>query len=287
MAQVKLVVVCPGGAVTGGPEAMHQLVHVANHIERGSAAILYWPFNQQHQTPDAYVKYVVPKIRRDQVPVDALVVLPEIWPDMAHTFKNHCALWWLSVDNFGTHGQRDLSLISMHLCQSEYAWRHTLGMGHRIMLTDWVDVGQVDMPRQNRIVVNPAKDAGLLRPWLDLTDRHIVHMQGLDREGVSRLLWSSAVYVDFGRHPGRDRPPREAALAGCTVFTTTHGAAAFWADMPLPDWYKFSTVEELEDKLEQLETRDADSDQAIYREWVKGNKAEFENEVRALLRVCD
>ncbi len=60
MAQVKLVVVCPGGAVTGGPEAMHQLVHVANHIERGSAAILYWPFNQQHQTPDAYVKYVVP-----------------------------------------------------------------------------------------------------------------------------------------------------------------------------------------------------------------------------------
>ena len=280
---LKLVVVCPGNAVTGGPEAMHQLVSTANRIERNSAAILYWPFNQQHSTPEPYVRYVVPKIRRDQVPDDAVVVLPEIWPDMAHTFRNRCALWWLSVDNFGTHGQRDLSRISMHLCQSEYAWRHTFGMGHRMMLTDWVHVEQVDAPRQRRIVINPAKDAGLLRPWLDSTDRHVVQMRGLDQAGVSRLLWSSQVYVDFGHHPGRDRPPREAALAGCTVFSTTHGAAAFWADMPLPDWYKFSTVAELEHKLEQLETRDPDSDQAIYRAWVACNKSEFENEVKALL----
>lgn len=280
---LKLVVVCPGNAVTGGPEAMHQLVSTANRIERNSAAILYWPFNQEHSTPEPYVRYVVPKIRRDQVPDDAVVVLPEIWPDMAHTFRNRCALWWLSVDNFGTHGQRDLSRISMHLCQSEYAWRHTFGMGHRMMLTDWVHVEQVDVPRQRRIVINPAKDAGLLRPWLDATDRHVVQMRGLDQAGVSRLLWSSQVYVDFGHHPGRDRPPREAALAGCTVFSTTHGAAAFWADMPLPDWYKFSTVAELEHKLEQLETRDPDSDQAIYRAWVACNKSEFENEVRALL----
>lgn len=280
---LKLVVVCPGNAVTGGPEAMHQLVSTANRIERNSAAILYWPFNQEHSTPEPYVRYVVPKIRRDQVSDDAVVVLPEIWPDMAHTFRNRCALWWLSVDNFGTHGQRDLSRISMHLCQSEYAWRHTFGMGHRMMLTDWVHVEQVDAPRQRRIVINPAKDAGLLRPWLDSTDRHVVQMRGLDQAGVSRLLWSSQVYVDFGHHPGRDRPPREAALAGCTVFSTTHGAASFWADMPLPDWYKFSTVAELEHKLEQLETRDPDSDQAIYRAWVACNKSEFENEVKALL----
>lgn len=283
---LKLVVVCPGNAVTGGPEAMHQLVSTANRIERNSAAILYWPFNQEHSTPEPYVRYVVPKIRRDQVPDDAVVVLPEIWPDMAHTFRNRCALWWLSVDNFGTHGQRDLSRISMHLCQSEYAWQHTFGMRNRMMLTDWVHVEQVDAPRQRRIVINPAKDAGLLRPWLDSTDRHVVQMRGLDQAGVSRLLWSSQVYVDFGHHPGRDRPPREAALAGCTVFSTTHGAAAFWADMPLPDWYKFSTVAELEHKLEQLETRDPDSDQAIYRAWVACNKSEFENEVKGLLNVC-
>ena len=44
---LKLVVVCPANAVTGGPEAMHQLVHTANHVERGSAAILYWPFLKQ------------------------------------------------------------------------------------------------------------------------------------------------------------------------------------------------------------------------------------------------
>jgi hypothetical protein len=279
---LKLVVVCPAGAVTGGPEAMHQLVHVANRIERGSAAILYWPFNQPHATPEPYVKYVVPKIQREQVPSDALVVLPEIWPDMAHTFKNRCALWWLSVDNFGTHGQRDMRRISLHLCQSEYAWRHTSGMGHRMMLTDWVELDVVDVPRQRRIVINPVKDAGLLRPWLDSTDRHVVQLRGLDRAGVARTLYGSEVYIDFGHHPGRDRPPREAALAGCIVFSTDHGAAAFWADMPIADWYKFRTVDELEHKLDCLPG--VASDQDLYRAWVAGNRTEFEHEVGNLLR---
>jgi hypothetical protein len=283
---MKLVVVCPANAVTGGPEAMHQLVHIANHVERGSAAILYWPF-APHTTPQPYQHYVCPKILRDQVPEDALVVFPEIWPEMAHTFKNRCALWWLSVGNFGTHGQRNLDKISLHLCQSEYAWDHVRDKGKRMMLTDWVSVQPVLRERQPQVVVNPAKDAGLLRPFVQSGRFQVAELGGMDSQGVSEVLHASKVYVDFGRHPGRDRLPREAALAGCLVMSTYIGSATYWEDMPLSNWYKFETLDEVIGKVAELMYRESPSaSQLVYQGWVAKNRSVFEREVKKLLDVC-
>jgi hypothetical protein len=283
---MKLVVVCPANAVTGGPEAMHQLVHIANHVERGSAAILYWPF-APHTTPQPYQHYVCPKILRDQVPEDALVVFPEIWPEMAHTFKNRCALWWLSVGNFGTHGQRNLDKISLHLCQSEYAWDHVRDKGKRMMLTDWVSVQPVLRERQPQVVVNPAKDAGLLRPFVQSGRFQVVELGGMDSQGVSEVLHASKVYVDFGKHPGRDRLPREAALAGCLVMSTYIGSATYWEDMPLPNWYKFETLDEVIGKVAELMDRESPpASQLVYQAWVAKNRSVFECEVKELLDVC-
>jgi hypothetical protein len=220
-------------------------------IEPGSAAVLYYPFNS-YTSPAAYQRYGCPIALREDVPVDALIVLPEIWPDMAHMFPNRCALWWLSVDNFGSHGQHNLDKISVHLSQSEYARRHvcdTLG-AKPLMLTDWVEVAAVDVERVSRVVVNPAKDAGLLAPFIDIhQDVEFVELRGLDDAGVAELLWSSQVYMDFGRHPGRDRPPREAASAGCVVLCVALGAANVWDDMPLDSVYKFNTLNEASNML--------------------------------------
>lgn len=285
---MKLVVVCPGGAVTGGPEALHQLVHTANREEPGSAALLYWPFDRRHETAEQYRHYGCPVVGRDEVPESATVVLPEIWPEMAFTFRNRCALWWLSVDNFGSHGQRNIERIGLHLCQSEYAWRFTEGFGERLMLTDWVDVGMVEVKRVPRVVVNPAKDAGLLQEFRLLAPFEVVELRGLSREGVAEVLRGSTVYVDFGRHPGRDRPPREAALAGCVVFSTRLGSAVYAKDMPLPEWFKFDSLDEVLEKVgEVVEGRTSAWDQqAKYRSWVLENRMWFESEVRGLLNVC-
>lgn len=281
---MKLVVVCPGGAVTGGPEALHQLVAAANRFEDGSAAILYYPFHQEHVTPEPYVRYAVPKILRHRVPDEAVVVLPEIWPEMAHTFRNRCALWWLSVDNFGSHGQRNLDRIWVHLCQTEYSWRHVEGLGERLRLFDWVDVELVEVERLRRIAVNPVKDSGLMVPFRTRVPFEVVEVRGLSRVGVAEMLRGSMMYVDFGHHPGCDRLPREAALAGCTVFSTRLGSARFQEDMPLPDWYKFDSVDELLEKV-GLVFGDGDvPSQESYRAWVRGNREVFEAEVESLLR---
>jgi hypothetical protein len=62
-------------------------------------------------------------------------------------------------------------------------------------------------------------------------------------EEVTSLLRRSRAYVDFGPHPGMDRLPREAALAGCVVITNREGAAAYDEDLPLPSMYKFRSFD--------------------------------------------
>eukprot|EP00574_Skeletonema_japonicum_P000216 CAMPEP_0201741210 /NCGR_PEP_ID=MMETSP0593-20130828/46697_1 /ASSEMBLY_ACC=CAM_ASM_000672 /TAXON_ID=267983 /ORGANISM="Skeletonema japonicum, Strain CCMP2506" /LENGTH=526 /DNA_ID=CAMNT_0048235539 /DNA_START=1 /DNA_END=1581 /DNA_ORIENTATION=- len=59
-------------------------------------------------------------------------------------------------------------------------------------------------------------------------------------EEVVELLKTAKVYIDFGPHPGMDRLPREAALAGCVVITNREGAANFDDDVPLPSIFKFA-----------------------------------------------
>jgi hypothetical protein len=285
VASVKLVVVCPGGAVTGGPEALHQLVSVANEVEPGSAAIAYFPFGS---VPAAYERYRCPVVGIDQVASGALVVLPEIWPEYAKLFpSNRCALWWLSVDNFGSHGQRDKSLIHLHLCQSHYAWGHLIEAHDNIvmMLSDWVELPECDVERKARVVVNPAKDAGWLRPFISAhPDVEFVQLSGLDCAGVARAFRSSQLFLDFGRQPGKDRPPREAALGGCVVAALRSGAANFRMDMPIDDYYKFSSLEEASSIMRTVlnQYKVHWSAQSWYRDRVADERRIFTNEVRAL-----
>lgn len=281
---LKMVVVSPNVAVTGGVEALHQLVATANEIDAGSAAIFYYP---QRSTHNAYSRYDCPVVQ--SVPTDVLVVLPEIWPHLARQLPaNRCALWWLSVDNFGSHGHSDWSGISLHLCQSAYAWeyvRQNVG-GKQLMLTDWIDVLDADVPRLNRVVVNPAKDAGLLRPFMAAhPDIDFVELRGLDRAGVAEVLWSSQVYMDFGRHPGRDRPPREAASAGCVVLSTKLGAAGFDVDMPLDDCYKFDSLDEASVALRMVlaDWQKHHDAQARYRQVIADQQSVFRSEVMSVL----
>jgi len=134
------------------------------------------------------------------------------------------------------------------------------------MLTDWIDVLPVDVPRYPRVVVNPAKDAGLMRPFIASNpDVDFVELRGLDKLGVAELYGSSQVYMDFGRHPGRDRPPREASAAGCVVLSVELGAACFYDDMPLDSCYKFKTLNDAQVALRM-----------VLADWETHHRAQYE-----------
>lgn len=312
-----MVVVCPGGVRTGGPEALHQLVDMANSISPGDAAICYyepnaWPsrgwrrirrgskrgFTGIFETPEQYRCYNCPTIARPDIPDDALVVVPEISTHLITEFTQPCALWWLSVDNFFEwSGAIQLAKkAELQLTQSEYARAFLLdnyGM-NSMGLSDYV--GQIfhqDLqpipPRTNRVAVNPAKGFELIREFRRRNDSiDIVEIANMTTVQVHDELSRAAVYVDFGSHPGKDRLPREAALSGAVVFTARRGAAANAQDVPIDPWYKFTSLDELAPKVREVFGnyewhRNA---QRGYVDAIRGESEVFRQEVGRLLGVA-
>jgi hypothetical protein len=101
-------------------------------------------------------------------------------------------------------------------------------------------------------------------------------------------LKRAKVYIDFGNHPGMDRLPREAAMAGCIVITNKEGAAYYDEDVPIPSQYKIETfdVEKihalLKKSIENYEERVHDFD--AYREWISQQECKMESCVKGLLK---
>ena len=84
--------------------------------------------------------------------------------------------------------------------------------------------------------------------------------------------------------------PREAALNGCCLITGIRGAAYFYEDIPIPDIYKLDEKKvSKEDVISLIRNVLADyekcfSDFNYYRSRILMEKAEFEEDVKSLLR---
>ena len=95
----KILVVCPAGAVTGGPEALHQLCAHMNSLGL-PAHMCYLPFDQLAAAPKPYQHYSTGSALYDDVSGN-LIIFPEVYPMLALKIVHaQAALWWLSLENF-------------------------------------------------------------------------------------------------------------------------------------------------------------------------------------------
>lgn len=285
------VAICPAGAVTGGPEALHQLVNVANEVHPRSAAICYMPDGKSHNVPAPYAKYNTPIVSMAEIPTESIVVIPELWPYMVRSFSQPCALWWLSVDNFVCGEPAVIDEYAYHLAQSAYARHHisaVLGK-NAIMVTDYIDESPVlvDIQQKHkRVAVNPAKGAHLIDEFCEMNpDIDVIRLEGMNKAQLLNELSHSLMYIDFGHHPGKDRLPREAALAGCIVAVNELGAASFDEDVPVDKQYKFTTIAEASNIARDVLSNYAHhlNNQRSYQYIVSQQKIIFSNEVRAFI----
>ncbi|KWF13591.1 hypothetical protein [Burkholderia ubonensis] len=270
----KVKVVCPGGAMTAGPEALHQLVAELNRLGQ-PAAIVYSPFDRAFETPEPYRKYAVP-VEAYADERGELIVFPEIMPTNALRVKRaDAAIWWMSLNNYTClrygnplrdrfryfkawiKGKRPLGGIGAlrhlkHFAQSHHAQTYLAARGFSVLpLTDSIPVYTAPdylaaLPQRlaaarhdDVILYNPSKG----RPVTERLMRAYPQWQfkplrGLNREQLADAFCAAKVYIDFGHHPGRDRLPREAAVHGCCVVTARHGSAGNPVDVPIPDKYK-------------------------------------------------
>jgi hypothetical protein len=330
MAPYKAIfVLYPRGLRTGGPEALHQLVHTLRGLGQ-EAYLTPLPGTAGTDRVKEYAHYDAPERMFDDSDENA-VVAPE--PNMAalRVAKNATRVcWWLSIDSsplfFAQRqsiyqhsfspterlqhgawiGLRFVHRLAMHrkswrdmlhLAQSHYAWNFLYDHLDVTpsLVTDYTPTAELDeLPKRpvtergRTVAYNPRKGGWVVE---ELRRRgapyHFVAIENMSRSEVLRTLCESAVYLDTGHHPGKDRMPREAALAGALTLVGRRGSGANSLDVPIPWEHKFSmTGDVASNAAARLEAVFSDlaehkARQAGYEPFVRGEKERFGREVAA------
>jgi hypothetical protein len=319
--QKPLIVICPGGNVTGGVELLHQLVDSASAFGH-PAYICYYPFNRTFRIPEPYKKYDCPVVQYSEIQdVVADIVLPEVYHYLNAKFpKSRIYLWWLSVDNYlgslkysyawsnrfmpwtAWNIKKKPKSLSGHLYQSEYAkiFIDKFGIKNSIELSDYINQDYLlhaqsvsHAEKKDIVAFNPAKGyEQISRIMQAASSMHFVPIKNMSREQVVQLLHDAKVYIDFGNHPGKDRIPREAAIMGCCVITNKRGSAENNVDIDIPEDYKFddSKIGYEKEVVSLVDGifRDFTNHQhhfGTYRKIIKNEKDYFNQSVKRFLEV--
>ena len=97
---MKIYVLIPYGLVTGGPDALHQLVYYLNNLEFSVCAV-YLGASKNEEIPKQYKTYIKDYSLIDEVidDKDNIIVIPEFISYFKKDFKkSRVFIWWLSVD---------------------------------------------------------------------------------------------------------------------------------------------------------------------------------------------
>jgi hypothetical protein len=312
-------IVAPYGVVSGGPEALHQLADALQScgIE---AFMVYLPERPGgYETPPSYAGYNVKVAQYVSDRPGDVVIVPETLTGVLRKYKNaRTVVWWLSVDFYlqqVTLKERLKRLLRKsnmlrkseinrhaHMAQSAYArdFLQKLGASSVPVVSDYLSDAVVrrarehaSNPRKNVVIYNPRKGLEITRKVMNFTGSKVtwLALQNMTPSQVVEALQQAKLYVDFGHHPGRDRIPREAALAGCCILVAERGSAAYEEDMPIPAKYKIdqraihdygAVAGRVGNVLEHFAAMDADF--SFYREWISGQKAAFLTQVAAEFR---
>jgi hypothetical protein len=322
-------VLYPRGLRTGGPEALHQLVHTLRGL--GQEAYLT-PLPRTAGTPRVteYAHYDAPERPFEDAAEVALLAPETNVADMRPARKATRICWWLSIDSspfffarrervyrhsyspadrlthaafmglsvvhrLGTHRRSWLGML--HLAQSHYAWHYLYSHLDLTpsLVTDYTPTAELDdIPRNpvtergRTVAYNPRKGGWVVDELRRRgTPYDFVPIQNMSRAEALRTLCESAVYLDAGHHPGKDRMPREAALAGALTLVGRRGSGANSLDVPLPWEHKFDmTGDVAAHAAARLDEVFSDlgghkERQSAYEPFVRGEQERFRREVAA------
>jgi hypothetical protein len=266
--------------------------------------------------PAQYAQYHPHVLREISPGPDTLLVFPETLCHLAAVaaVPYQRALWWLSVDNAPAPILQDAAYQQPffgdpglhHFYQSDYA-RAFLQKACATAchpLSDYTDqdfvhlslIASANPPireRPNRICFFPNKGAERAASFIEAASqlRHnveFVPIRGMSKPQVRDCLFSARLYIDFGNQPGKDRVPREAAIAGAILLLHAAGAGAHYLDHPLPRTYLFGEADIVSGRLHALVNEILDApethweQQRFYRDAILREQEKFDLETRTL-----
>jgi len=184
-----------------------------------------------------------------------------------------------------------------HLAQSAYAWSFLYSRTGvpPSMLSDYTlapTTSANDMPIRDplQIAFNFAKGGDLVQKIIDshTVEAHWSPIRNMSRADVVQTLQSSAIYLDLGHQPGKDRLPREAAANGAVTVVARAGAGAFSSDFSLPYDHKIAVDHSMPEAASRI-LNDILADlpnqyerQAIFRHRIEMEQQIFRREVKRI-----
>ncbi|MEB3323929.1 MAG: hypothetical protein VKM17_01170 [Cyanobacteriota bacterium] len=297
-----IYVLCPAHIVTGGIEAVHQLVDklrkFGHNAQIATLPRVANPMLLQYRNYEVVFADAIEDSSRN------ILIATEVNPGELNSYSaiQKC-VWWLSVDNhennrdkFDFHGPASASVS--HFAQSAYARRFLQDKGVKSIhnLSDYLHaeyLRHLTPPKNDVILYTPVKGSDdLLRPLIEAdSSLQWLPLKGMIRKQHAATLRRGKVYVDFGSHPGKDRQPREAAVNGCCVVVGLRGSATFQDDVPIPEPYKFD-CRELQSGVVLSTIRDCLAHHGqrqhhfqSYAESIRGEEQRFEEEVKRIFGV--
>ncbi len=97
----QIYVFCPYGLVTGGPDALHQMVYYLNSINKDAHLVYLGASTRKQDIPSSYKGYIQDYVLLEDIKDDegTIIVLPEFISQYQKIFKKaKVYIWWLSVD---------------------------------------------------------------------------------------------------------------------------------------------------------------------------------------------
>lgn len=297
-----IYVLCPAHIVTGGIEAVHQLVDklrkIGHQAKIVTMPIVANPVLLQYRNYGVEFTASIEDNRRN------ILIATEVNPRALDPYSSiQKALWWLSVDNheklvekfdfFATNNQN-----VTHFAQSAYAYEFlkSRGVSEVYPLTDYLHaeyLRRIRCHKNNVVLYTPVKGAETYVNQLIQAEPSIQWrpLKGMIRKMHAKVLREGKVYVDFGSHPGKDRQPREAAVNGCCVLVGLRGSAVFAEDVPIPAAYKFALepmdvpalLDTIKSCLVAYDKRIQDF--APYAQMVRDEEKKFEQEVAHIFGI--
>lgn len=183
-----------------------------------------------------------------------------------------------------------------NLVQSSYAWSviaTNFGapvsmLSDYTLAEDYLGTKILASKRGKTVAYNPKKGAEIVAKLQAACGDNIVWVpiENMSRKEVAQTLKNTAIYLDLGNHPGKDRLTREAALAGALVLVARRGSGSFYADVPLPWEHKITLNKQFVTQvhnmlLEILQNVDIEVlKQNKYREIIVSEKKQFFWEIR-------
>jgi hypothetical protein len=279
---MKYVVFLPA-AYTGGPFALLQLSNALTKIGHESQVVWYdktssieMKNNSINIEYSGETNFSIANLKPEvcySFDRNDVIILPEVRLDLLKQFVNagcpNCVFWWLSWDNaplseLNRFEAKSALNNAIHIFQSHYAQIQASKLGlYGPIVSDYTffdeSISCSESIKTNDICFLPRKSIGADKIVAELQcSFSIIRIENMSQNQVQDVLARSKYFIDFGHHPGKDRIPREAAIANCIPIVRFEGAARHIEDVYLPKYLKIDlelmiNAEFLTEQINKLE----------------------------------